>query len=130
MKLHVPLLTGLLLLAAATAAWSHHSQTMYDETKMVTLTGVVTRFAWVNPHTKLFLDVTASGKTANWEIETNAAVSLAKLGWTRTEFQPGDKVTVTVNPAKDGSAHGMLRKAVLPNGKTMEMGGNGPQKPR
>jgi hypothetical protein len=96
----------------------------------VTLNGVVTKFAWINPHTRVYMDVTTSGKVANWEFETNAAVSLAKLGWTRETFKPGDKVTISGNPAKDGSAHAMLRKAVLPGGKTLEMGGNGPQRPR
>lgn len=131
MRLSVPAWMMAAWLLGASVALAHHSQTMYDESKMVTVTGVVTKFAWINPHTMLMVDVTTDkGKVEHWEIETNAAASLGRAGWKRDQFKPGDKVTVSFNPAKNGSTHGMLRKVVGPDGKTLEMPGNGPQKPR
>lgn len=119
------------LVITASAAFAHHSQAMYEPDKLSTIKGVVTKFHWVNPHTWLYVDVTDDkGKVTNWAIETNAAVSMKKLGWTRTQFKAGDPVTVTMSPRKDGTAEGMLRKVIMPGGTEFSMPGNGPQKPR
>lgn len=130
MKLYVPAvsLAGLLLLASPVL--SHHSQVQYDDAKLQTIQGVVTKFQWSNPHTWLFVDVTEKGKVQNWEIETNAATSLGRAGWKRDQYKVGDKVTVTVNPAKNGMPKGMLRKVVGPDGKEFSMPGNTTQKPK
>jgi hypothetical protein len=121
-------LTGLVLVAAPVQ--SHHSQTMYEESKLQTIVGAVEKFVWKNPHTWLYVDVTEQGKVTNWEIETNSAASLQRSGWKRDQYKAGDKVTVTVNPAKNGSPKGMLREVVGPDGKKFTMPGNGPQRPR
>ncbi len=109
---------------------AHHSQVIYDDGKLQTIAGVVTRFTWKNPHTWLYVDVAEAGAVKHWEIETNAATSLSRAGWVREQYKPGDKVTVTVNPAKDGSPKGMLRKIVGADGREFSMPGNTPQRPR
>ena len=46
-------LAGVLL--AATPASPHHSNVAYEVTKVITITGVVKEFRWVNPHTWLYV---------------------------------------------------------------------------
>lgn len=111
-------------LCVGAPVFAHHSQTMFDETRMVTLKGTVTKFAWINPHVKLYFDVTEQGKTQNWEIETNAASSLGRAGWKRDQFKFGDAVTVSFNPVRNGQPRGMLRKVIGPDGKELSMPGN------
>lgn len=129
---------GFVWLAAALAFFvgpvlAHHSQTMFDETKMVTLQGKITRFAWINPHVQIYFDVADSGKTTNYQIEANSALTMGRAGWKRDQFKAGDAVTVSFHPMRNGSAHGYLRKIVGPDGKALEMAGNTPpagQKPQ
>lgn len=114
------------LLCISGSALAHHSQTMFDESKMVTLKGVVSKFAWINPHVQIYFDVTEKGKTQTWQIEVNSALSMGRAGWKRDQFKAGDQVTVSFHPMRNGSAHGYLRKIVGPDGKALEMAGNTP----
>ncbi len=115
---------------AAAPVIAHHSQSIYDESQMKTLVGVVTLFDWRNPHTTIHVEVVEAGATVTWEVETNSAVSLKRSGWRRDLFKSGDKVTVKVNPAKSGKPIGHLRSIVGPDGKEFTMPGNGPDRPR
>lgn len=107
-------------------AYAHHSQAMFDETRMVTLKGVITRFAWVNPHVQIYFEVTDKGKKQVWQIEANAALSMGHAGWKRDQFKAGEPVTVSFHPTRSGSPQGYLRKIVGPDGKALEMAGNTP----
>jgi hypothetical protein len=40
-------------------------------------------------------------------------------GWKYTDVKVGDKVTLLINPLKDGSAGGMLETATLADGRTL-----------
>lgn len=111
-------------------AYPHHSQTMYEPDKQVTVKGVVSRWAWTNPHTWLFVDVTGGGKVETWGFEANAAANMSRAGWSRLQFKPGDIVTVTGWPMKDGTPKALLNKVVTADGQTMSLPGNGPQRPR
>lgn len=94
----------LLLLCASTAAsWAHHATAMFNMANPITLTGTVAAFDWANPHCYLRLDVTdAAGAVVRWDVETHAISFLARKGWTRTSFAPGDVVTVTGGQLHDG----------------------------
>jgi hypothetical protein len=108
-----------LALFAAPAA-GHHSFAMFDATKTVELTGVVKEFLWVNPHSWLQVVTTgADGKTTEWSIEMAATAALTRDGFTATKVVPGDKVTVTVHPLRDGSRSGQFLTVVLPNGQKL-----------
>jgi len=93
------------LLIAAGPLFGHHAQSAYDTKNWVTLEGTVTKVEWANPHIFLFFDVKdASGKIENWGTEFSSPITLRRdYGWSRNTFQPGDRVTVTGNPRKDGS---------------------------
>jgi uncharacterized protein DUF6152 len=113
----VALLAGLALLSGA--AFAHHGAAGYDS-KQTTLKGTVTDFRFQNPHAQIFLDVKdASGKVQNWVLEAVGIATLSRSGWTKSIMKPGDAITVTGNPAKNGSPSMRLTKVVLASGKEL-----------
>lgn len=90
----------LLLVTAVPAANSHHSFSgVYDNTRVVTVTGVVTQFKFVNPHALMFMDVTdESGKVSKWTVEFAGRLNLSEIGWTADSIKVKERLTVTGNP--------------------------------
>ena len=108
------------LLLISSAAAAHHGAAGYDSTKVTTLKGTVTDFRFQNPHAQIFLDVKDStGKVQNWILEAVGIATLSRSGWTKSIMKPGDEVTVTGNPAKNGSPSMRLTKVVLASGKEL-----------
>ena len=108
---------GLAALLVVGTAFAHHSPIVFDRTKQVTLTGVVTEFRWGNPHSWIHLDVTgADGKVGNWGIEMDPASHLAREGWKSTTLKPGDKVSVVVFPLRNDEKGGQYISVTLPDG--------------
>ena len=104
---------GLLLVAMPVLA--HHSfQAEYDENKLVTVNGTVTKVAWTNPHVMLNVDVRDdSGKVANWQMELASPNGLLRQGWKLDSLKPGDQVTVSGYAARDGSHLVNARRVIL-----------------
>jgi hypothetical protein len=119
------LATAVLLLAAA--ALAHHSFAMFDNTRQVTLTGTIKEFQWTNPHTFTWIDVpNDAGVTETWGIEGMSPNYLGRRGWTKNTLKPGDKVTIVINPLKDGKPGGTFLRCTLADGTEMVMFGNAP----
>jgi hypothetical protein len=115
-------LVGLL---TSTRVGAHHSfGVVYDANKPVTLTGVVTKLEWTNPHSHLLIDVKEeSGKVVSWTLEGYPATVLARTGWKRDEtVKIGDTVTIFGWRARDGSPLAHLRQATLPDGRKLFFG--------
>jgi hypothetical protein len=114
-------IASVLVLAGGLPALAHHSfSNEYDESKPITLEGVVTRVDWENPHVHYYVDVAQpDGTVVNWSCETGGPNRLAKRGWTRESLKPGDKVVVHGFPAKDASHSVDGRKMTLANGQTI-----------
>lgn len=109
-----------LLLCVSMPAFVHHSGAMFDRARKVKLTGTVVEFNWQNPHASFKLDVVgADGKTVTWDVEMNGPSNLIPAGWRRSSLKPGDRVTVTVNPLRDGRPGGWYLSVILANGKTL-----------
>jgi hypothetical protein len=122
--MHV-LAAAAVLTCFSTPAWVHHSGAMFDATKEATITGTITEFNWTNPHSSFKVAVTnADGKEDIWAIEMNSPQNLVPQGWKRTSLKPGDKVTVTVRPLRDGKPGGSYMAIVLADGT--KLSGNGP----
>lgn len=120
LKVVAPALLGLALLSASPPAWVHHSGAMFDRTKIVKINGVVTEFNWANPHSSFKVDVTdTEGKIETWAIEMNGPNNLVHEGWKRTSIKPGDKVSVVVNPLRDGRPGGWYVGITLSDGKML-----------
>jgi hypothetical protein len=113
------LASGLLLLGSATFA--HHGTAALYEGRTLTLKGVVTEFAWTNPHVQVYFDVKDDkANVVHWACETLSPGKMARgAGWTKNSIKPGDEVKITLIPAKNGAPVGSLRKVVLPNGKEL-----------
>ena len=101
---------------------AHHGNAEYDEKRPLTMKGIVTEFMWASPHSKIFLNAKdANGSVVHWSIETLSPGKLARAGWTKDAVKPGDQVTVTFSPAKNGSPTGFLQKVVFLDGKQLGM---------
>ena len=119
------LLVGAVIALVSVPAGAHHGTGTYDSTKSVTLSGVVTEFAFTNPHAALYFDAKdESGKIVNWAIEMNSPGVLRRAGWTKATFKAGDQITITVRPAKAGTPVGLINRAqpVIVNGKQVLSG--------
>ena len=106
-----------MLLAGSARLVAHHSFSAFNTETEKTITGTVNRFEWTNPHTWVWVDVTENGKTVTWGVEGMSPNYLARRGWSKNTFKPGDKVTLTIRPMRDGSAGGMFVRGVLADGK-------------
>ena len=110
-----------LLLAAASTAWAHHSATMFEQTKTITVEGVVKEFQWTNPHSWLLVDVTDSnGKVTTWGFEAEGPSTLQRAGIRPSEFKAGTRVTMTGRPMKDGRPAAIWVLAVRADGKKFD----------
>src|ERR1700678_2172538 len=106
------------MLSLAAPAFAHHSFSMFDHDKTVTVNGTVKEFDWTNPHAWIHLVVMgADGKAHNWQFEMGGPAQEAKAGWTPTIVKPGDQLAVNFHPLKDGSNGGQLLNVVLADGK-------------
>jgi hypothetical protein len=116
------------VVAASSAApvFAHHSFSMFDQDKTVTLKGTVKAFEWSNPHAWIRLMVLdpATNKQLEYAFEMGSVIRSTKDGWKSDMLRPGDVISVTMHPLKDGSRGGMYIAAELPDGK--KMGRTGP----
>jgi hypothetical protein len=111
------------LLIGSIPLFAHHANAVFDVGKRITVTGTVTEWFWANPHCLLRVDVKdATGKVVRWVGETQAPPNVIPWGWSKQSFKPGDEVTITLEPVKNGQPLGRLLQAVLPNGKTLVAG--------
>ena len=101
----------------AAPALAHHSGTMFDDTKTVTLEGVVKEFQYTNPHSWLLVDVTGvDGKVVTWGFEAEGPTTLMMMQVRRSDFAPGTKVKISGHPMKDGRPAASWVKATRADG--------------
>jgi hypothetical protein len=113
-------LAAMCFLAVSTPLPAHHGSTGYDMEKQLVMKATVTDWLWANPHCFLTYDTTDDkGTVVRWTAEVSNPVDMTKRGWSRRILNPGDQITVTVRPAKNGAPVGQLMKVVLPNGQTL-----------
>ncbi len=119
----------LLGLSLAAPAHAHHGAALYDPEKSVTLTGTVAEFQFVNPHVLVYIDVRgADGKDVRWGGELTSPNRLARLGgpvqWHKDIFKPGDKITLTGRPARNGAPAMIITQIVDAHGVVLIGDGN------
>ena len=104
------LLAGLGFLSVTTPALAHHGfDTEYDANKKFTLSGVVQKVEWQNPHMRVYIDVTdASGKVTTWNLEMTSPNTVRRQGWGPKDLEAGEKVTFTTFAGKVVQTRGSL----------------------
>jgi hypothetical protein len=112
------------LMVTAAPAFAHHAfAAEFDVKKPITLTGVVTKVEWTNPHARFYLNVTdESGATTVWDFELASPNGLMRRGWTRNSMKVGDTVTVMGYMAKDGARMANTRSVSLADGRKIFAG--------
>lgn len=95
------------VLAVGGQALAHHGVSAYDVLHPITIDGTVTEFDLQNPHSMLFMDVkNKDGNVVHWSIETAAPAGIKAPGGLKNMLKPGDKISVTLVPAKSGAPVG------------------------
>jgi len=116
------------MLATPGLVLAHHSAAGVDQSRTVTIVGVLKEFKWANPHSWMDIDVADDkGASKLWSVEMTAPAYLARAGWTSKTVKPGDKVSVTVRPMKNGDPGGLFVSITLPDGRVL---GQAPAAPR
>lgn len=105
-----------LLIVMSSAALAHHSfRSQYDADQPLTLTGVVTKIDWMNPHVYFYIDVTddATGEIETWGFEMGPPHMLERRGWKRNTMSIGDVIEVHGTRARDGSLTANARQVTM-----------------
>ena len=116
----VALFVGIVSSAVVSA---HHSvQAEYSvDGKKVTVSGTVAKIEFLNPHSYLTINVKdAEGKITKWGFELGGVAKLRKAGFSRADqggLKPGDEVTATALPARNGSNNGYLLQLHVADGR-------------
>jgi hypothetical protein len=111
---------------------AHHSfAAEYDADKPVTLTGSVTKMAWINPHSWIYIDVKKpGGSVENWAVEAGPPGTLVRAGFTKESLAAGTVIKVNGYRAKDGALRANGRDITLPDGRLLFVGGSSPGAPK
>jgi hypothetical protein len=111
-------LAGLLVISAPLLA--HHGAASFDTSKKLVMKATVTQWFWANPHCFLKFDAQdEKGNVVHWVAETSNPSDMSNLGWSIRSLKPGDQVTVTVTPVRNGRPVGRVLQVVLASGQTL-----------
>jgi hypothetical protein len=120
-------LAAVITLASAPTLPAHHSfAAEYDAAKPITLTGIVQRVDFVNPHGWIYIQVKEpNGKAVTWNVEMGSPNSLIRRGFTKNSVPAGTQVIVDGYRAKDGSRTVNSSSITLPDGRRLFTGSPG-----
>jgi len=111
-------------ICASMPLYAHHSfAAEYDGAKPIKLSGTVTKFDMVNPHSWIYMDVKdETGKVVNWKFETASPSNLYRRGFKKDTIKSGMQVTIEGYLAKDGSPTANGQKLYMPDGAVIVLG--------
>lgn len=114
---------GLVLSLAAATGAAHHGNAAYDTSKVISITGTVTKWQFINPHAGIFIAVKGKdGKVEEWSGEFQSIQDLYRnFSWNKYTFKPGDEVTLYGNPHREGEHSLWTSKVVFADGKEVDL---------
>lgn len=114
-------LIAAVLLFLSGQSLAHHSFAVHFVPEgLVEITGIVESFRFSNPHGVLtFKQTLPDGSAAEWRAETNSPNVLRRRGWSRDSIKPGEVVTVTGYPARDGTPYMRIEKVAFADGRVL-----------
>ena len=101
----------------ATPALAHHSFAMFDQSRVLYVSGAVKELEFINPHAWLQIVVSDKGDASTWSFEGGSVPQLVRLGWSKEAFKIGDDIEVGYRPMKDGSRGGQLMSVKFSSGQ-------------
>jgi hypothetical protein len=111
---------AVVLLIPSIPLFGHHGNAAFDSKNRMTLRATVTEWYWANPHCTLKFDVKDDkDQVVHWIAETSNPADMVNHGWSKLSLKPGDQVTITLEPAKNGISVGRLLEVVAPNGQKL-----------
>lgn len=110
-------LIAITLVALAMSATAHHSVPVnFDQSREITVSGVLTEIKWINPHSRFRLDVKSEdGSTVEWLVEMGSINAMKRASFDTGRFALGDTVTVTGWPGRRGRVV-LLRTVIAADG--------------
>jgi hypothetical protein len=121
-------LIGAIAVLLASSAWSHHSYAMFDGSRTLKVSGTVAKLEWMNPHVFVWVYVPNPKAKDGYDLyafENGSPGVLTRIGWSRTAFAIGEKISVEYWPLKDGRNGGHFVQATRANGQVLR-GAGGP----
>ena len=127
LKAIVPAALLSLFIVNALPLFAHHGfQAVYDGSKVLYITGTLTKFEWENPHSYFWIDAKDdSGKVTTWVFEGASPIAVKRTGTVRADFNANIGKTVTVRgiPGRDGTTKGAAETIKLSDGREVVVGG-------
>ena len=116
-------LAAIVLVARPAAA--HHGFANFDLNTEITVTGTVAEVVFVNPHSWLYVDVTAPdgagiSRVTKWKCELRGAAVLRRSGWSPAMFARGTRLTITGAPDRFEANTCYLGTIVFDNGTRID----------
>ncbi len=111
--------------AAVSAPMSaHHSfAAEFDSSRPLTVTGVVQKLEWTNPHARLYVDAKdEKGNVVHWDFELGPPNGLMRRGWNRNSLKQGHVVTIEGFHSKTQPNIANARSVKLPDGRNVFAG--------
>ena len=110
----------------STHSFAHHSHASLNSDDVRLYSGVVTRYSWTMPHVFLKIDAPdENGDVVEYTVELVHPPGMAKRGWSKTSFGPGDRITWEGPHDRDLKRHYTgLHWAETSSGERLEMDPN------
>ena len=127
MAKRIPGLAALVVFAAAPLGAHHSAAAEYDASRLLVLTGTVTKVEWANPHVFSHLGVQGPGGiTVDWYLEMGSPNGMRRQGWVPQTMKPGDRITVEAYAAKDHATVAKAHRVKVADGRWLAVDSSGP----
>ncbi len=103
--------------------FAHHAISAFDRDNSVSVSGTVTKWQFINPHAGIWIDVVnEQGDVEIWSGEFQGTLDLYRhYSWNKDTFAPGDEITLTGSPARNGDTTMAVGLVGFADGEVVEL---------